>query len=542
MTDRGSYMFTAADWLLTVSERKNSHTRIDSRHASCGAWTAGNDVRAHVHGANYFPELLRCIRAMGAGDLLLFTDWRGDPDQLLDGPGTEVSRVLCDAARRGVIVKGLVWRSHLDLLAFSEEQNRHLGEDINAAGGEVLRDMRVRPDGSHHQKFVVLRHPGRPEMDVAFVGGIDLCHSRGDDHGHAGDAQRQPMAKVYGERPPWHDAQLAVRGPAVGDVETVFRERWEDPAPLNRNPIDRLSDRIHGDDRVTAGPLPKQLADPAPCGRYTVQLLRTYPKRRQGYPFAPEGERSIALGYQKAASQARNLIYLEDQYLWSPAVVGCFAKALRANPELHLIAVIPSYPDQDGRISMPPNLIGREQAINLLKEAGGDRVAVYGLENAGGYPVYVHAKICVIDDTWCAVGSGNLNRRSWTHDSELSCAVVDDDSAGVPAAPDEQDPAAAESFALQLRLQLAGEHLDRAASDTADLRAARGAFAAFAASARNLDHWHASGQEGPRPSGQLRAYATPHLAGRTKAWATLLYRLVYDPDGRPLSARLRRQF
>jgi phosphatidylserine/phosphatidylglycerophosphate/cardiolipin synthase-like enzyme len=535
-------MARATEWLLTVAERQNEHTRIDSRHAIGGAWVAGNEVRALVHGASYFPELLRCVRAMAPGDLLLFTDWRGDPDQRLDGPGTEVSRVLCEAATRRVIVKGLVWRSHLDRLSFSEQENRHLGEEINAAGGEVLRDMRVRPDGSHHQKFVVLRHPGRPELDVAFVGGIDLCHSRDDDEGHNGDAQRQAMAKVYGERPPWHDAQLAIRGPAVGDVETVFRERWEDPAPLNRNPIDRLSDRFHGEDRVVPGPLPDQLPDPAPCGRHTVQLLRTYPKRRRGYPFAPEGERSIALGYQKAASWARHLIYVEDQYLWSPAVVACFAEALRVNPGMHLIAVIPSFPDQDGRWSMPPNLIGRQQAIEVLKNAGGDRVAVYGLENSDGYPVYVHAKVCVIDDTWCCVGSGNLNRRSWTHDSELACAVVDDGLACLPQAPHEKDTAEADSFGRRLRLQLACEHLDRSDDDTADLLAAVGAFAAFAASARRLDQWHSCGETGPRPPGQLRTYPTPELRRLTKVWATPLYRLVYDPDGRPFAARLRRQF
>ena len=139
-----------------------------------------------------------------------------------------MANVFAAAARRGVDVRGLLWRSHLDRFRFSADENRHLGEEIEEAGGECLLDMRVRTLGSHHQKLVVLRHRGRPELDVAFVGGIDLCHSRGDDQ-HRGDPQAQPMAEVYGPRPAWHDIQVALRGPAVGDVETVFRERWEDP-------------------------------------------------------------------------------------------------------------------------------------------------------------------------------------------------------------------------------------------------------------------------------------------------------------------------
>jgi hypothetical protein len=86
---------------------------LDRRHGDGCSWSAGNDVEPLIHGSAYFPELLRGVQAMRAGDLLLFTDWRGDPDQLLAGPGTEVSRTLCEAAVRGVVVKGLIWRSHL---------------------------------------------------------------------------------------------------------------------------------------------------------------------------------------------------------------------------------------------------------------------------------------------------------------------------------------------------------------------------------------------------------------------------------------------
>jgi phosphatidylserine/phosphatidylglycerophosphate/cardiolipin synthase-like enzyme len=185
---------TGVDWLLTVRERNNRFTVVDSRHPDGTAYTRGNRVRALVHGADYFDDLSARVRRMEAGDLVLFTDWRGDPDELLTGSGPSVSTVLSDAARRGVVVKGLVWRSHWDRLAFSATENEHLGEQIEAAGGECVRDMRVRAGGSHHQKMVVLRHPGRPEQDIAYVGGIDLCHSRRDDEHHHGDPQPQTMA------------------------------------------------------------------------------------------------------------------------------------------------------------------------------------------------------------------------------------------------------------------------------------------------------------------------------------------------------------
>jgi phosphatidylserine/phosphatidylglycerophosphate/cardiolipin synthase-like enzyme len=532
---------TVREWFLSPAERGNPATLLDRRHHDGEAFTVGNDVTALVHGSTYFAELLRSVQAMRAGDLLLFTDWRGDPDQRLAGPNTEVSRVFSDAASRGVVVKGLMWRSHFDRFAFSEQENRHLGEDIEAAGGQCLRDMRVRPGGSHHQKLVVLRHPGRPESDVAFVGGIDLCHSRRDGPDHAGDPQHQSMAMVYGPRPPWHDIQLAVRGPAVADLETVFRERWQDPAPLTRNPFDRLADLIRRDDD-RAGALPPPLSDPAPWGTASVQVLRTYPRRRRGYPFAPDGERSVAHAYDKVIARAHSLIYLEDQYLWATDVVRCFTDALRANPKLHVIAVIPLHPDQDGRLSLPPNLIGRQQALDELRAAGGPRVGVYGIENHSGTPVYVHAKVCIVDDLWASVGSDNFNLRSWTHDSELSCAVIDDRL-------DQREPRVldrfgdgARVFARELRLQLSREHLDREPAVDEDLLDPIGAFTAFADAARQLQRWHDNGKTEPRPPGRLRPYQAPHQPRRTRLWATPLYRTVYDPDARPQQLRRTHRF
>jgi phosphatidylserine/phosphatidylglycerophosphate/cardiolipin synthase-like enzyme len=513
------------EYFLTAAERGNPATQIDARSGGRG-YTRGNEVRALIHGEDYFHELARHVRATEPGDLILFTDWRGDPDQIMDGYDVTVSSLFCEAAERGVTVKGLVWRSHWDRLQFSAEQNRHLGEEIEAAGGEVLRDMRVRTGGSHHQKMVVIRRRNRPGHDIAFVGGIDLCHSRGDTEAHHGDPQAQDMSDEYGDAPPWHDVQLAIRGPAVGDIELSFRERWCDPSPLSRNPIHIVTDFLRRED-TEADPLPEQLPDPPAAGRLDMQVLRTYPYRRKGFPFAPRGERSIARAYAKAVSGACSLIYIEDQYLWSGEVVDVFAEALKREPDLLMICVVPMHPDTDG-LPGAAQTYGRERAIDRLKAVAGDRLAVYAIENEAGVPIYVHAKVCVIDDVWTCVGSDNLNLRSWTHDSELSCAVAEPDC-GV-------------DFGRDLRLRLHREHLRRPKGDDADLVKPEDLFRAYAEAADALDGWHAAGCSGPRPVGRLRRYQMPELSWRTRLLADPFYRLIADPDGRPRRMRRAREF
>jgi hypothetical protein len=108
--------------------------------------------------------------------------------------------VLAALAQRHVHVRGLVWRPHPHQDHFSEQENLHLVETINDAGGEVLLDERVRRDGSHHQKLFVVRHPDRPRRDVAFVGGIDLCHGRGDAWRNGGRTGPRPPGRLRHHR------------------------------------------------------------------------------------------------------------------------------------------------------------------------------------------------------------------------------------------------------------------------------------------------------------------------------------------------------
>jgi phosphatidylserine/phosphatidylglycerophosphate/cardiolipin synthase-like enzyme len=263
-----------------------------------------------------------------------------------------------------------------------------------------------------------------------------------------------------------------------------------------------------------------------------VQVLRTYPAKHPPFPFAPRGERSIARAYAKALGRARSLIYVEDQYLWSKEVARFFADALRRSPDLLLIAVVPRFPDRDGTLSGPLNRIGQQEALAVVREAGGDRVAVYDLENEAGRPIYVHGKLCVIDDVWMAVGSDNLNRRSWTHDSEIACAVLDPERDERPPA----DPAGlgdeARLLPRQLRSALWREHLGPAVTE-AELLDPRAGFAAWRREADALDAWHAEGQHGPRPGGRARRHEPLSVPAWASWWARPLYRLAVDPDGRP---------
>ena len=518
-------------WLLTKPERGNPSTRLDERHPGDQAWSEGNLVRSLVHGATYFAELYERLEATSPGDLVLFTDWQGDADERLTGePGSEVADVLGRADERGVDVRGLVWRSHSEVVGFNSRENLHLSRVLQRRGVEAILDMRVRTGGCHHQKLVVIRHRDDPTRDVAYVGGIDLCHSRRDDAEHRGDPQAlDNMAEEYGDTPPWHDLQAAISGPAVHDVETVFRERWEDPTTLRRSPVVLMHDRLRGLD-TKPDPLPAQLPPPPPVdgGTHVVQLLRTYPDLRRGrdYEFARGGERSVARGYTKAVGRARHLLYVEDQYLWGDHVGNIFTDALRAHPDLHVIAVVPMHPDIEG-FSRTTQLLGRRRAMLDMAQIAPDRVALYGIENHAGTPIYVHAKTCIVDDTWATIGSDNFNRRSWTHDSELSAVVLDSE----------------DGFARRLRLTLAREHLDRDPDDAmADCVDAVGMFRAFADCAAALDRWHAGGRVGPRPPGRLRRVDPPEIGSVTRALALAPYLFLLDPDGRPKPLRKRDEF
>jgi phosphatidylserine/phosphatidylglycerophosphate/cardiolipin synthase-like enzyme len=527
-------------WFLDVEERGNPSTDIDRRRGT--SWTTGNAARVLVDGAEYFRRLYEVLRATRPGDWVYFTDWQGDPDQVLVPDGTTIGDLLGEIAKKGVHVRGLLWRSHPRLASFSEEDNFSLTQRVNRAGGEVLLDQRVRRFGSHHQKLVVVLD-GSTLDGVAFEGGIDLCHGRRDTNAHLGDPQPADLDDDhYGEAAPWHDVQLEVAGPAVHDIAWSFAERWRDRAPLDSPTPWRLILRRASAQPSEPGPLAPDRLDGTPAGTHAVQVLRTYPKRRSRYPFAEGGERSIARAYENAFAQARRLVYIEDQYMWSLSAIRALTAAIRREPSLLVVLVVPRYPDPGGAVAGPASSYGRRRVLQQLRQAGGDRIAVYDLENAHATPIYVHSKLCVVDDIWMVVGSDNLNRRSWTHDSELSCAVIDEER-------DERAPAdpagcgeGARRLARETRVRVAIEHLGLDEDQADDLVDPERWFARLRAAATALDRWHAEGRLGLRPPGHLRAHPPEHVPRAARPLLRWMHTHLLDPDGRPRKLRRHQVF
>ena len=133
------------------------------------------------------------------------------------------------------------------------------------------------------------------------------------------------------------------------------------------------------------------------------------------------------------------------------------------------------------------------------------RLRLYHPFTARGEPIYVHAKILIVDDRVLRVGSSNMNNRSMRLDTE--CDVTID--AALPANAGREDDIRA------IRDDLIAEHLDLPIDRVAAVIAERGLVAAIE-------------QLRDKPGRTLRPYVTPDLNG-VQAW--LADNEILDPEG-----------
>jgi phosphatidylserine/phosphatidylglycerophosphate/cardiolipin synthase-like enzyme len=325
----------------------------------------------------------------GARSHVHLTGWFMSPDFVLSDSGHPVvlRTLLAEAARR-VDVRVLLWAgAPLPVFRPSRRSVRGVRDELRRAGPvKCALDSRERPLHCHHEKTIVV------DDRVAFVGGIDLTTFGGDRR----DNPDHPARAQLG----WHDVAARVEGPAVGDVAAHFALRWAS---------------VTGE-RIVAG------TGQAPCGPSTVQFVRTVPEHV--YPRCRQGAFGILESYIRTLSGARRMVYLESQYLWSPEIVRVLAEKLRHPPDdrFRVVLVLPGKPKGGGDDT-------RGALAELVDADGGaGRVLACCLNARAGRvadPIYVHAKLAIVDDSRLIIGSANLNDHSLFNDTE-ACIVTDD--------------------------------------------------------------------------------------------------------------------
>ena len=439
---RVSYLVDARSTLLTMCR----HFLMARNYIYIACWgitptmklVRGRDHRAGPDGSDEQETLLAELRAEGLQETEIVFWCSHD---------LTVQEVLGHAVSKGVEVKALIWASPE---LFSHYHPKVAEKQLSEVGVTCILDdsshgILHHPIESLHQKIVVV------DGTHAFVGGIDMLielsgdFDRWDTHIHQISSPLRSN-EVDDSPHPWHDAHAVIEGPAVGDVEGNFRQRWNDVVERHE-----LNSHL----MIPEHPLPSPLSSNS-----QVQVARTIPGHT--YSFAPKtGIQGIAQLYAHALSNAQRFIYLENQYFWTHAMYGIDLSFLGTDsPDMErnlreieaalrrgvtVVIVLPDHPNM-GRAFTDAALNSLHQAVPEAVKEG--RLQAFCLaasttvDGAEHYrPIYVHAKVAIIDDLWSTVGSANLNNRGMRDDTEMNVATLDAE------------------LAVGLRMMLLAEHI-----------------------------------------------------------------------------------
>lgn len=296
---------------------------------------------------------------------------------------------------------------------------------------------------SHHQKIVVI------DDTFAVCGGIDMTTDRWDTPEHREHEPRRLRAngKPYD---PWHDITMMLEGPAAAALGELGRERW---CRAGGPPIDGCASRPE-----TAWP-PRLEAE---FSNVEVGIARTC-AAYNGYPEVREIEELFV----EHIARARTLIYAESQYFASRRVAEALATRLAQPdpPEVVLINPLTA----DGWLAQAAMDTARVRLLHAVAERDVQRRMRVFVPYSGTKPIYVHAKLTIVDDEILRVGSANMNNRSMGLDTEADVFI----DARRPA----NDRPEVRGAIQRLRFRLLAEHCGLEAAAIPPLLAEHGSMA-----------------------------------------------------------------
>lgn len=324
---------------------------------------------------------------------------------------------------------------------------------------------------SHHQKIVIV------DDRFAVCGGIDMTINRWDTRKHRDRdrLRREPCGGIY---MPWHDMTMLVEGDAARALDELGRKRWNtasgsDLAPVPEQPASVWPDDLEaGFDNIELG------------------IART----RARYEDHAEIHEIETL-FLDCIARARRFIYAESQYFASRKIGEAIARRMAEDDPPEVVLVNPE--TADGWLEQQAMDTARARLLQAIgKVDTRQRFRVYVPQTAGGNPIYVHAKLMIVDDEVLKIGSANMNNRSLGLDSE--CDLVLD--AARPGNGDEVARIRA------LRHSLLAEHCGLDPDQVGALIERYGSM-------------HAMIQNHPQPGRSLQLYRIPELNGMEKALA-----------------------
>jgi phosphatidylserine/phosphatidylglycerophosphate/cardiolipin synthase-like enzyme len=250
---------------------------------------------------------------------------------------------------------------------------------------------------SHHQKIAVL------DDRLAVCGGIDMTDKRWDTRDHKeNDARR---CSVSGrEYAPWHDATMMMEGEVAAALSELGKGRWE---------------RAGGADLPDLSPSPDSLWPDGLQAQFEnveIGISRT----RADYRDCEE-VREISELYLRHIREAQHFIYAESQYFASRKIGEAIVKRLQEPNPPEIVIVHPAH--ADGWLEQQAMDHARAELVRVIEAADvGDRFSLW-VPYVNETPIYVHAKLMVMDDAVLRIGSANLNNRSMGLDSECDVFI-----------------------------------------------------------------------------------------------------------------------
>nr|XP_022292267.1 phospholipase D1-like isoform X3 [Crassostrea virginica] len=178
----------ADEWQASIEEAAKTTAKDYTQTARFEAFAPVRE-KAHaqwfIDGDSYFSAVADALEA--AQEEIFISDWWLSPEIYMKRPITEGNRWRLDSilkrkAEKGVKIFVLLYKEMSIAVNLLSTYSKHTLMNLCPENIKVLRHPDHRPGGvllwAHHEKIVAI------DQKVAFLGGLDLCYGRWDNHSH----------------------------------------------------------------------------------------------------------------------------------------------------------------------------------------------------------------------------------------------------------------------------------------------------------------------------------------------------------------------